>query len=189
MKLRQRTLNRIISLSLSMLMLVVAPLSITAATPRLKAATANHATNMVVSPLAGGVTVPITGTSEKGGKFTGTFQIQQFSVVNNQIVAVGTLTGTLSNAVGNVIGTVLKTISLIVNVNNSTCTILHLELGPIDLDLLGLQVHLNKVVLDITADPSGGLLGSLLCSIANLLNTGGLLTDIVGLLNQVLALL
>src|SRR5207247_335436 len=113
MKLRQRTLNRIISLTLSMLMLVVAPLSITAATPSLKGAKAIHATNMVVSPVAGGVTVPITGTADKGGKFTGNFQIQQFSVVNNQIVAVGTLTGTISNGVGNVIGTVLKTINLI----------------------------------------------------------------------------
>src|SRR4030095_15567695 len=188
MKLRQRTLNCIISLTVSMLMLVVAPLSIMAATPTLKGAT-TLATNMGVSPFAGGVTVPITGTSDKGGKFTGAFQIQQFSVVNNQIVAVGTLTGTLSNGVGNVIGTVLKTISLIVNINNSTCQILHLELGPLDLDLLGLQVHLNKVVLDIPADPNGGLLGSLLCSIANLLNNGGLLTDIVVILNQVLALL
>jgi hypothetical protein len=189
MKLRQRTLNCITSLTLSMLMLVVAPLSIIAATPSLKGAKLLPATNMVVSPVAGGVNVPITGTTDKGGKFTGNFQIQQFSVVNNQIVAVGTLTGTISNAVGNVIGTVLKTINLIVTFKKSTCEILELELGPLDLDLLGLQVHLNKVVLDITADPSGGLLGSLLCAIANLLNNGGLLTDIVSLLNQVLALL
>jgi hypothetical protein len=88
-----------------------------------------------------------------------------------------------------VIGTVLKTITLIVTFKTSTCQILALELGPLDLDLLGLQVHLNKVVLDITADPSGGLLGSLLCAIANLLSNSGLLTDIVNLLNQVLTLL
>ena len=87
------------------------------------------------------------------------------------------------------IGTVLKTISLIVTFKGASCDILHLELGPLDLDLLGLQVHLNKIVLDITADPSGGLLGSLLCAVANLLNNGGALADIVDVLNQILALL
>ncbi|MDQ3821026.1 MAG: hypothetical protein M3362_25555, partial [Acidobacteriota bacterium] len=106
-----------------------------------------------------------------------------------QIVAVGTLTGTIQNALGNVIGTILKTISLIVTFHGASCDILHLELGPIDLDLLGLQVHLDKIVLDISASPSGGLLGSLLCSVANLLGTGGALSDIVALLNQILALL
>lgn len=51
------------------------------------------------------------------------------------------------------------------------CPILHLELGPLDLDLLGLQVHLDRVVLDITAQPGpGNLLGNLLCAIAGLLD-------------------
>jgi hypothetical protein len=44
-------------------------------------------------------------------------------------------------------------------------------------------------VLDIDADPTGGLLGSLLCAVANLLNIGGPLADLVGLLNQILGLL
>ena len=42
---------------------------------------------------------------------------------------------------------------------------------------------------DVDAEPAGGLLGSLLCAIANLLNTNGLLADIANLLNQILALL
>ena len=68
--------------------------------------------------------------------------------------------------------------------------ILHLELGPLDLDLLGLAVHLDRVVLDISAVPgAGNLLGNLLCSVVNLLNGGGALTQIAGLLNQILALL
>jgi len=67
---------------------------------------------------------------------------------------------------------------------------LHLELGPLDLDLLGLVVHLDKVVLDITAQPgAGNLLGNLLCAIANLLNSNGGLSTIVNLLNQILAVL
>jgi hypothetical protein len=52
-----------------------------------------------------------------------------------------------------------------------TCPILHLELGPLDLDLLGLRVHLDRVVLDVTAVPGpGNLLGNLLCAIAGLLD-------------------
>ncbi len=33
--------------------------------------------------------------------------------------------------------------------SSGTCQILHLELGPLDLDLLGLVIHLDKVVLDV----------------------------------------
>nr|BFE73540.1 hypothetical protein GCM10020092_068410 [Actinoplanes digitatis] len=72
------------------------------------------------------------------------------------------------------------------------CNILHLVLGPLDLNLLGLVVHLNTVVLDITAYPGpGNLLGNLLCAIVGLLD-GGLpfpLAQLASLLNQVLAIL
>jgi hypothetical protein len=183
MNIRQRTL----ALLLGIVMLSLMPLSISASARNAGPPAGSNA--LLVAPVAGGVSVPVSGTTSKGGKFTGTFNIQKFSVVNNQIVAVGTLTGTIQNSIGNVIGTILRTISMIVNIRGATCDILHLELGPLDLDLLGLVVHLDKVVLDITADPSGGLLGALLCAVANLLNTGGLLSDIVDLLNQILALL
>lgn len=69
----------------------------------------------------------------------------------------------------------------------ATCTILHLTLGPLDLNLLGLLVHLDRVVLNIDAQPGGGLLGDLLCGIANLLAGLNLLTTlnrIVSILNQ-----
>lgn len=53
----------------------------------------------------------------------------------------------------------------------ASCPILHLDLGPLDLDLLGLHVHLNEVVLDVTAIPgAGNLLGNLLCAVAGLLD-------------------
>ena len=45
------------------------------------------------------------------------------------------------------------------------CPILDLTLGPLDLNLLGLMVHLDTVHLTITADSTGGILGSLLCSL------------------------
>lgn len=46
------------------------------------------------------------------------------------------------------------------------CTVLDLVLGPLDLNVLGLMIHLDRVRLLITADPNGGILGSLLCSLA-----------------------
>src|SRR5215216_2537874 len=107
MKFRRTTLNLTTSLTLSVLMFLAMPLS-TAAAVRSNNSPGPLATITMVDPAAGGVSVPITGTTNKGGKFVGTFTVQQFAVADNKIVAVGTLTGTISNAIGNVIGTVLK---------------------------------------------------------------------------------
>ncbi len=71
-------------------------------------------------------------------------------------------------------------------ITTQTCPILHLTLGPLDLNLLGLLVHLNQVVLNIDAQQGGGLLGDLLCGVANLLNglnLSGLLNNLLGALN------
>ena len=46
------------------------------------------------------------------------------------------------------------------------CPVLDLTLGPLDLNLLGLMVHLDRVHLTITADSRGGILGQLLCGLA-----------------------
>jgi hypothetical protein len=185
MHIRQKSL----ALLLGVLMLTIMPLAL-AADAKAAGRHAGASTRALLSAAqAGGVSVPVAGTTQRGGKFTGTFNIREFSVVNNQIVAVGTLTGTILTGAGNVIGTVLRTIALPVIIGQAECDILHLELGPLDLDLLGLEVHLDRIVLDIDADPTGGLLGQLLCAVANLLNIGGPLADIVALLNQILALL
>jgi hypothetical protein len=44
------------------------------------------------------------------------------------------------------------------------CEVLHLVLGPVHLDLLGLVVDLNKIVLDLKAIP-GTLLGNIFCQL------------------------
>jgi hypothetical protein len=75
-----------------------------------------------------------------------------------------------------------------------TCAILHLELGPLNLTLLGLNVVLDNcangpVTVDITGvTGQGNLLGNLLCQLlgGGLINIGATLQDI---LNQILALL
>ena len=75
----------------------------------------------------------------------------------------------------------------------SACDILNLVLGPLDLNVLGLEVHLKQVVLDIVAvTGAGNLLGNLLCAVAGLLDGGplaGLLGQLSTLLNQILAAL
>ncbi|WP_430295880.1 ABC transporter substrate-binding protein [Sinomonas sp. B1-1] len=142
-------------------------------------------------------TVPITGTGTTLdgalATFTGSFNLTQFANQNGQLVAVGTLTGTLTDAAGNVLGTVTNLpVSLPVGGNATTagtCDILHLDLGPLDLNLLGLKVHLNEVVLDITAQSGpGNLLGNLLCSVAGLLDKGTGLNGLANLLNHLLGL-
>jgi hypothetical protein len=72
------------------------------------------------------------------------------------------------------------------------CSVLNLVLAPLDLDLLGLQVHLDRVVLNIVAvSGAGNLLGNLLCAVTGLLDggLGGVLGQLRTLLNQILGAL
>jgi hypothetical protein len=69
-----------------------------------------------------------------------------------------------------------------VSANGAACPILDLSLGPIDLNLLGLRVQTSPICLEITAYDGGGLLGDLLCSVANLLQGGMPLADVIALL-------
>ena len=149
---------------------------------------------LLVAPVATAapnrIQVPITGTTAAGDTFEGTYTLRGFDVRNGALVAVGTLSGTLTDAEGDVIGTVSNLRVNLPVTATGTCEILHLELGPLDLDLLGLVVHLDQVVLDITAEQGpGNLLGNLLCAVAGLLDNGGPLTNIAALLNQILAVL
>ena len=151
-----------------------------------------------------GLSVPVTGTATAVDgtlqTLTGTFTIQRFARAQEQIVAVGTLVGTLtSETPGSTARTFVTQLAMPLDNNTATasdvtalatCDILHLVLGPLDLNLLGLVVHLDQVVLDITAvTGAGNLLGNLLCAITGLLDGVGPLANIVALLNQLLGLL
>src|SRR5437667_1821429 len=124
------------------------------------------------------------------GGFVGTLAVTGFQVINGVLNAVGQLTGNVLGPTGAVVGPVSQQVAMPLQATAS-CTILTLALGPLDLDLLGLMVHLDQVVLNITAMPgAGNLLGNLLCSVAGLLDAGGplsaLLTNLANLLNQIL---
>jgi hypothetical protein len=130
--------------------------------------------------------IPVVGTAP-GGTFNGVFQLQRFVATSEGINAVGTLTGTLTNTATGVTTSVVRLISVPAVVTQATCDILHLDLGPLSLNLLGLQVDLSRIVLDITAQSgAGNLLGNLLCAVANLLNNP---SGLARILNQILAIL
>jgi hypothetical protein len=133
------------------------------------------------TPLA----IPITGGGG-GAVFSGTFQLQKFATDQGQLVATGLLSGIVTTASG-ATTSVVRTISLPAVVGTASCDILHLDLGPLNLDLLGLQVDLSRIVLDITAQSgAGNLLGNLLCAVTNLLNDP---SSLAKLLNSILAAL
>jgi len=166
------------------------------------------------------LTVPVSGTvapninPQTTAPLTGTFTIQRFVRSGDDVVAVGTLTASFTEPLTNVARTIVTQASLPVDraatsgqsaagaadddvavqgpavAPQAACDILHLVLGPLDLNLLGLRIQLNQVVLDITAVPgAGNLLGNLLCAIVGLLDPPGPLAQLVALLNQLLAIL
>ena len=164
--------------------------------------------------------IPVAGSLKDGtGTVAGQLNITRFEVKKDgkvrTLYAVGTFTGQITDAAGAVLASGGQEIALPVDVARSgadsgpsglrstsalaaaqlaACDILNLVLGPLDLNLLGLEVHLNQVVLDIVAQSgAGNLLGNLLCAVAGLLDgaspVGGILNGIAALLNRLLAIL
>jgi hypothetical protein len=142
----------------------------------------------------------VNGVSKDGKKFRGTYGIQRFVVatVNGKkgVYSLGTLKGMLGGhrvSRNNVMlparltGANNKLIGAKTSPRQVTtsCTILHLVLGPINLNLLGLQVTLGGgpqanqvIVLDLTAHRGQGLLGDLLCGLDNALGGGTVLSQL-----------
>jgi len=145
-------------------------------------------------PASTALSVPVVGTATGAaitGAFNGTATITRFVASHGQLSAVGTLTGTITDATGKVQSLVTTfNVPIAPTAITAACEILHLDLGPINLNLLGLNIQTNEIVLDITAIPGpGNLLGNLLCGVANLLNGAGGLSGLANLLNQILGAL
>jgi hypothetical protein len=130
--------------------------------------------------------IPVVGTVVGGGGFSGVLNITSFAVQNGQVVAIGTVSGVVTNAAG-IATSAFSAVIVPVSVTQATCAILHLDLGPLSLDILGLQVNLSRIVLDITAQSgAGNLLGNLLCAVAGLLDNP---TGLAKILNDILTAL
>ena len=140
------------------------------------------------STAATSVSIPVNFSSSTG-TFVGSFDITRFVNQNGVVSAVGTLTGTVTNALTGVTQTVTQDLVLPLLQGSGSCQVLHLELGPLDLNLLGVMVHLDKVVLDVSAQSGpGNLLGNLLCGVTHLLDSNASTNALATLLNRLLGL-
>ena len=160
------------------------------------------------------VTAPVTGTTESGRTVRAKFIPRRLVAQDGGLVARGILTGKIVKPGKD--AKFRKAVSMpvqavdgrAVTAGNAraaaaafppapaagACNVLNLVLAPLDLNVLGLQVHLDQVVLNIVAQSGAGqLLGNLLCFVAGLLDGGGplsgLLTQLTGLLNRILGAL
>lgn len=151
----------------------------------------------------GDLTSRIVGTTADGRKVSGSFVPLHFKKHDGKLFVRGLVQGVVHELNGDrTTFAKLKTIR-VKSINGdpahartaaarATCDILHLVLAPLDLDLLGLRVHLDRVVLDIVAKSgAGNLLGNLLCAVTGLLDNGlsGVLGRLTNLLNQILGVL
>jgi hypothetical protein len=153
---------------------------------------------------AGKITSTVVGRTSAGDKVSGAFTPTRFVERDGVLYAKGFLQGKIKDSNGKVTTfsgikkmPVKKINGQAVDARTqgrvAACDILNLVLGPLDLNVLGLEVHLQRVVLDVVAVAGAGqLLGNLLCAVAGLLDGGplaGLLGQLSTLLNQILAAL
>jgi hypothetical protein len=156
---------------------------------------------------AGTMRSRIVGHTDRGQRVTGTFIPLRFVTRSGHLKVRGLVRGVVHHGNGRTSTfAALRTVPVkAINGRNvrgltagraevaaRTCGILNLVLAPLDLDLLGLQVHLDRVVLNVVAQSgAGNLLGNLLCAVTGLLDggLGGLLGQIRTLLNQILGAL
>jgi hypothetical protein len=143
--------------------------------------------------------IPISSHDQQGHNFQGVLNITGFAKSDadpTKVVALGTVSGKVTGqGIGN--QSVTQDVTLPVSATGSessirsqaTCQVLNLVLGPIDLSLLGLVLHVNQINIRLTANTAGGILGQLLCSLAGPisgLNVDDLLNLLTNILNALL---
>jgi hypothetical protein len=146
----------------------------------------------------------IVGTTASGRNVTGSFVPLNFAKRDGRLFVRGLLEGVVHERNGKTTTFAQLRTMRVKSLNGTparaarapapraTCDILNLVLAPLDLNLLGLKVHLDRVVLDVIAQSgAGNLLGNLLCAVAGLLDggIGGALARVTNLLNRILGLL
>jgi len=137
--------------------------------------------------------VPVTGALSDGGSFVGNLDLTSITrTATGALQFAGNLTGTATDAGGATTAIdqdFTAVLGSLTGADSGKCAILHLDLGPLNLDLLGLQVDLSEIILDINAQPGpGNLLGNLLCAVAGLLDNGpaGALNNLLSIINGLL---
>jgi hypothetical protein len=130
-------------------------------------ATAAIATIIVAASTAGAAQAAGGPASPQpaGANLHVTVNVKRFFATSAGSAASGNATATLT-PIGQHPITVTKPVRLAVS-RSRACSILSLTLEKLELNLLGLNVDLEKVVLNVTGQPHGGVLGSLFCSLAH----------------------
>ena len=102
--------------------------------------------------------------SDKPAKLSVRTEVRGFQVKGSQTRARAVVTARLTEANGKT--TVIKKRVSLIAQRKGTCRILKLTLDELTLNLLGLHAELDKVKLDVTGNPRGGVLGRLFCRLA-----------------------
>jgi hypothetical protein len=105
-----------------------------------------------------------TAAPAASGNVTVQLDVTRFRATQRGPIAEGTVTATL-RGLGGMPTTVTKKVTLQAQ-RRGTCRILRLVLDELNLELLGLRIHLDRVVLTITGRRRGGVLGRLFCALA-----------------------
>jgi hypothetical protein len=156
--------------------------------------------------------LPITGSASGGITFKGTVAVQRFLQRNGEVFAMGAVSGSLAGPTGPIGTSLVLPVTFPVRIGDAvttpaergrinpaslsapgyggrvifaqatTCGVLHLALGAVDLNLLGVAVTTTPVTIDINGD-TGGALGNLVCAVLDTVN------NVVGLVNLLNSLL
>jgi hypothetical protein len=104
------------------------------------------------------------GEKQKPAKLDVGLRLKAFRAQRGRSIATGVAEASLRDGEGRVT-TVKQKVRLRV-AQNGGCRILFLNLEKLDLSLLGLNIHLDKVNLRITGRNRGGVLGRLFCKLS-----------------------
>jgi hypothetical protein len=121
-------------------------------------------TGLAAAVAVAGVSAAPARTHVRQARLNVGVQVLRFSAAGRKTTARGLVTATLTDNRGHK-STIHDVVALTAS-TGGTCRVLHLFLNQLNLQLLGLTAHLDKVTLDITGDARGGVLGSLFCKLA-----------------------
>jgi len=158
--------------------------------------------------------LPLSGTAPNGVTFKGTVAVQRFVQHNGDVFAIGAVSGSLTGPAGPIGTSIYVPVAFPVRVGDgptaradrggvdpaslstpdsgarvilaqaSTCGVLHVDLGAVNLNLLGVVVTTAPVTIEINGD-SGGPLVNLVCAVLSTVNN---VLGLVNLLNSLLGL-
>jgi len=149
-------------------------LAVTTVLLAIGAATASSSTAAQARPTTA-TWSPGKATTSAAGKVSIKYKIRRFGRRGHRLVAYGTaIARYVPGSAGGEASVARKAFRAPVKMHRprslsaqTICPILTLDLQQLDLNLLGLLVHADRVFLTLKADDAGGLLGKLLCGLAS----------------------